>query len=246
MPLQLCGAHATEVRKTVAGKLSPAQRANQITFALKGDLKNVQISYLRAARRLAAIRDGALYRALKHATMEDYAKEELGLGRSSLFRYLQIYDWVRKAHAGWLAKHPKGFIPDLAEAGELMWIENALENSHLAPEMRAALEGMRKKALAGKLTESEFEKFRRQGEKHRDSLTAIAASARALRRRLAALPGAPPALLAELDAFLDHLKSASGAVAKTIRFANTGGKRLREAARKSPIGRTRRTRRRRA
>jgi hypothetical protein len=28
---------------------------------------------------------------------------------------LQIHDWVLKAHAGWLEKHPKGFIPDLAE-----------------------------------------------------------------------------------------------------------------------------------
>ena len=226
-------------------KLSPAQRANQITFVLKGDLKNVQIAYLRAGSRLAKIRDEQLYRALKYPTIEDYARAELGLGRSSLFRYLQIHDWVLEAHAGWLAKHPKGFIPDLAEAGELMWIENALENPHIDDVMRAALEAMRRKALAGKLTESEFEKFRCQGEKRRDSLTAVAASARSLRRRLAALPNVPATLLGELDAFLDHLKAASGAVAGAIRLANAGGKRLRAAARKSPIGRTRRTERRR-
>jgi hypothetical protein len=29
--------------------ISPAQRANQITFILKGHLKNVQVSYIRAA-----------------------------------------------------------------------------------------------------------------------------------------------------------------------------------------------------
>jgi len=36
-----------------AKKISPAQRANQITFFLKGDLKNLQVAYLRAGAKLA-------------------------------------------------------------------------------------------------------------------------------------------------------------------------------------------------
>jgi len=37
------------------GSLSPAQIANQITFRLKGDLKNAQIAYIRAAQLLARV-----------------------------------------------------------------------------------------------------------------------------------------------------------------------------------------------
>jgi len=206
--------------------LSPAQRANQITFALKGDLKNVQISYLRAGSRLAKIRDEKLYRALKYDTIEDYAKEELGLKRSSCFRYLQIHDWVAKSHPRWLAKHPKGFIPELTDASELMWIEHELENEHLGAETRAALEKMEKKALAGKLTQNEFEKFRKQGEERHDTLGAIAASLVAIRRRATALGDFPPAALSELDVLLNLLKSASGALARAVASANAGGKRL--------------------
>jgi hypothetical protein len=218
----------------MSGKLSPAQRANQITFVLKGDLKNVQISYLRAGSRLAKMRDEKLYRALKYKTIEDYAKEELGLKRSSVFRYLQIYDWVWTSHRGWLAKHPKGFIPELTDAGELMWIEEALENLHLGAETRAALEAMRKKALAGKLTQDEFEEFRRQGEQRHDTLGAIAASLRSIRRRATALGDFPPAALRELDVLLDLLKSVSGALARAVRSANAGGKRLTAVGRRSP------------
>src|SRR5437899_2696384 len=53
----------------MARKVSPAQRANQMTFLLKGYLKNVQ-----------------------HDGMESYAQERLGLRRAALYRYLQIYD----------------------------------------------------------------------------------------------------------------------------------------------------------
>src|SRR5689334_19240951 len=96
--------------------LSPAQRANQITFVLKGHLKNAQIAYLRAASMLAKIRDERLYAALKFRTLEDYAEDQLGLQRASLYRYLQIYEWARDHHPRWLAKHPEGFIPQLTDA----------------------------------------------------------------------------------------------------------------------------------
>jgi len=94
----------------VPRSLSPAQRAVQITFVLKGHLKNIQLAYLRAAALLARMRDEKLYRALKHESLEDYADVRLGLQRAALYRYLQIYDWVREFHPAWLARRPKGFI----------------------------------------------------------------------------------------------------------------------------------------
>src|ERR1041385_3316947 len=111
-------------------KLSPAQRANQITYFLKGDLKRIQVAYLRIGAKLATIRDEKLYRALKHDTLEDYAEKRLGLRRAALYSYLQIYDWVRKKHREWLAKHPKGFIPELSDVYGLKWIEDQLEDEH--------------------------------------------------------------------------------------------------------------------
>jgi hypothetical protein len=219
-------------------KISPAQRALQIIFVLKGDLKNVQMSYIRAGAKLAKIRDEKLWRALKHDSLESCAQARLGLGRSSLYRYLKIYDWIRKSHRGWLAKHPKGFIPELTEAYDLIWIEEQLEDEHLAPAMRKELEALRQKGLSGKLTQSELEEFRERGRKHRDSLTAVSASLRGIRGRLAALP-VSPALLQELDVFLEHLKSVSGAVARAARPANAGGIRVVGVGRKSPSAGTR-------
>ena len=208
----------------------------QITFVLKGHLKNVQLSYLRAGALLAKMRDERLFGALKYDSMESYAAESLGLQRASLYRYLQIYDWVRGRHREWLAKHPKGFIPELSDAHALMWIEARLEDGHLGPETRRELEALRRKALAGKLSKREIDEFRARGRKRRDSLAAIAASLRAIRRRLAVLPDLSPGVLADFDRFLDHVKSASGAVARIARLGNAGGIRLAAIGRKSLPG----------
>ena len=81
---------------------SPAQRAVQITFVLKGHLKNVQVAYIRVAALLAKVRDDKLYRALGHATMDDYAAARLGLQHAQLYRYLAVYDWIREFHRPWL------------------------------------------------------------------------------------------------------------------------------------------------
>src|SRR5881409_2752596 len=99
---------------------SPAQRAVQITFVLKGHLKNVQVAYIRVAALLARVRDEKLYRALGHATMDDYAAVRLGLQHAQLYRYLAVYDWIREFHHPWLARRPKGFIPELTDAQALM------------------------------------------------------------------------------------------------------------------------------
>src|ERR1700758_38774 len=129
----------------MARPITPAQRAAQITFVLKGYLKNMQVSYIRAAALLAKVRDEKLYRALKHDSMESYAAERLGLQRTSLYRYLQIHDRLRRPHREWLATHPKGFIPELSDAYGLMWIEDQLEHADLEPQARVELEALRKK-----------------------------------------------------------------------------------------------------
>jgi len=107
-----------------------------------------------------------------------------------------------------------------------MWIEERLEDERLGPETRKELEALRRKALEGKLTKDDIERFKKRGEHRRDSLTAVAASLRAIRRRAAALADFPPSLLRDLDAMLDRLKSASGTVARAARLANVRGMRI--------------------
>ena len=221
------------LRRSMASEPSPAQRAVQITFVLKGHLKNVQISYIRAAALLAKVRDEGLYRALKHDSMESYAAERLGLQRAALYRYLQIHDWIRRSHREWLAQHPKGFIPELSDAYALMWIEERLEDTALEPQTHAELEALRQKALAGKLTKRELDEFRARGKKRHDTLRALAAS---LRRRAAAFATLPPGVLADLDPALDRLNAASGALARAVWLANAGGIRLAAIGRKSLPG----------
>jgi hypothetical protein len=51
----------------VKRKLSAAQVVKQVTFLLKGHLKNAQFSYLRAAALLARVRDENISRAPKYA-----------------------------------------------------------------------------------------------------------------------------------------------------------------------------------
>ncbi len=130
---------------------------------------------------------------------------------------------LHESHRGWLAKHPKGFIPELTDASGLKWIEERLEDEHLGAETRTELEVLRRKALEGKLTDRELKEFRNRGRKRHDTLGAIAASLRAIRRRAAGVGEFPPAALRELDTLLDLLKSASGALARALRPANARG-----------------------
>jgi hypothetical protein len=84
----------------MARKPTPAQRAVQLTFVLKGHLKNAQLSYLRVAAGLAQIRGERLYAALKHDSLESYAAARLGLGCASVYRYMQQRAERRRVGAG--------------------------------------------------------------------------------------------------------------------------------------------------
>jgi hypothetical protein len=210
--------------------LSPAQRANQITFVLKGHLKNVQLSYLRVGAGLAQIRDQRLYAALKYDSLESYAKARLGLGRAAVYRYMQIHDWVRQFHPAWLAKKPKGFIPELTDCYALMWIERKLAAGGLGDAKRAELEKLRKKALAGQLSDDEFERVRRGAHGEKTPLEEVLSSLRAARRRAKAVPGFPQSVLDEIDALVARVAALADATKEVAKLVLRKGAARRAAA----------------
>lgn len=175
------------------------QDALQTTWLLKGNLKNAQLSYLRVGVLLAKVRDKKLYEALGHVDMDAYAQARLSLGRSSLYNYLRIHDWVAQSHPAWIQPKPKGFIPDLSDIGDLMWIESELARSKVSDSRRATLEELRQKGLEGKLSRSETQKLRRKENTVESGLKKVISQLRLIRRRSAQLANMPPEALAHLD-----------------------------------------------
>jgi hypothetical protein len=195
-------------KKTPATAANPAQTALEVTWTLKRHLKNEQIAYIRVGSLLARVRDEKLYAALHHPDIESYAAERLHLARASLYRYLQVRDWIAQFHKEWLEPKPAGVIPDLADVSDLIWIENELAKHGLAPAKRAALEELRRKALDGSLRAGELAAYRRQGHHSVDSLRAFLSRLRALRRYGTKLQKMPPEVLADLDAAIEVLQNA--------------------------------------
>ena len=198
---------------TVTAPKDVVQEALEITWTLKGHLKNAQISYIRVGTLLAKVRDQKLYEALKHPDMESYAKQRLRLGRASLYRYLQVHDWVQQFHKEWLEPKPKGFIPDLTDAADLIWIEHELTQPDLDPKRRAALEDLRARGLAGELKDGEVAAFRRAGNPD-GGLKSFLSSLCSLRQRGAGLEKMPRDALSDLDAAIDSIGQALSAAAR--------------------------------
>jgi hypothetical protein len=142
-----------------AKPITPVQEALQITWRLKGNLKSARIAYLKIGALLVQVRDKKLYAELKHPDMEDYAEKRLQLGRSSLYKYLQVYDWVSKFYPEWLQPKPKGFIPELYDVADLMEIEDRLNGKNLSPQKRAKLQTLKGKALSGELKTAELKEL---------------------------------------------------------------------------------------
>ena len=183
------------------------QEALQVTWRLKGDLKNAQLAYLRVGISLARVRDEKLYAALKHPDIESYAEQRLHLGRASLYRYLQVYDWAAASHPEWLQPRPKGFIPSLADATGLIWIEGQLARKGLDPKRRAALEALHQKGLDGSLTQKELNDFRRKGRPDGSGLKAYLSALRLIRKRGEQLPNLPAEVLSHLDSAIGVLEN---------------------------------------
>jgi hypothetical protein len=198
-------ARAAKPKAGVKAALSPGQVAWQMTWRLKGDLKRVQRAYLRIGEQLAAIRDQKRYADLGHPDMESYAAERLGLGRASLYRYLQVYVWAAKKHPDWLKDSVKGAIPDLSDTVGLMWIDAQLDAPGLDPARQAALLKLREKALKGTLKQAEFNAFRRQGRPAADATQAYLKKLRNCRRAGARLKTLAPEILKLLDQAIEML-----------------------------------------
>ncbi len=193
------------VAKTKSPLQEKVQNALQTTWLLKGHLKNAQIAYIRVGVGLAKVRDEKLYEALHHPDLEDYAARRLNLGRASLYRYLQVHDWIKAYHKEWLEAKPKGFIPDLADVADLIWIEKELAKQNLSKEKKSALEKLKEKALSGELRYGDLGKLKRRGHHGDDGLKAFLARFRRLRNQGAGLKTMPADIVSDMDATIEKL-----------------------------------------
>lgn len=191
--------------------LTLCQIATRLTWKLKGDLKNLQKSYLRAAGQLARVRDERLWAEMKnprHPDIEDYALKRLGLKRASLYRYLAAWDWVSKSHPEWLAPGFKGTIPDMADILDLIWIDKELKRSNLSEKKSTALTNLQKKAEAGQLKKGELGKLRKQVNRNaEESVKSILSDLRSLRRRADQAHTLSDKVLSAFDALIDLVES---------------------------------------
>ncbi len=194
----------------LGGRAQPkVQNALQTTWLLKGHLKNAQISYIRVGIGLAKVRDEKLYEVLHHPDLEDYAARRLNLGRASLYRYLQVHDWIKIYHKEWLLPKPQGFIPDLADVADLIWIEKELVKKNLSAEKKEALRELHEKAMEGSLRETDLRRFRKIGRKQsEENLRAFLSKLRALRRSGTKIRTMPPEVISEMDSAIEILVNA--------------------------------------
>lgn len=174
------------------------QEALEYSFLLNGGIKSHRIAFLRLGRLLAYVRDMKLYVKLKHPNIEEYAWEHLRLNKSSLYRYLNAYDWVFKNHSAWLLPKPKGFIPDVTRIDFLRWLTAELAKTNLSEQTRAELKALEAKALEGRLTDEEIRDYR-HSKRRTDGLVAFLSTLRSVRKRGALLKGMPREALSSLD-----------------------------------------------
>lgn len=187
-------------------KQETVQEALQVTWVLKGQLKSARMSYLRIGAMLVRVRDEKLFTALNHPDLEDYAEKRLKLGRSSLYQYVRVYDWVKASHPEWLEKKPEGFIPELTDVADLIWIENELKRADLSAKDRTELQNLRDKGLAGELRQDELQNWRNKGRKP-DTVRSYLNKFRSLRTRCARIVGMPTEVIKCLDDAIDILQN---------------------------------------
>ena len=162
-------------------------------------------------------------------SLENYAFQRLGLGRSSLYHYLQVHDWLRDYHPASLERRPKGFIPEISDIGILVWIERRLRRPNVAEPLRKELEALRTKALAGKLTEREFREFRDRIRHKTEPLRVLLGRLRSIRRLAVAIPKVPAATIAAIEAAIRATEASLKAADKVVSIASV--RRLRSATR---------------
>ena len=160
---------------------------------------------LRTGTMLARVRDEKLYLALGHPDVEDYADKRLQLGRSSLYRYLQIHDWVLKNHPGWLQKKPEGFIPDMNDVAILIGIDRDLSKKNVSPQKRKKLDDLKNKVMTQGSKRSELAKIRTGNGSDINSLKSFLEEMQKLRSKGGKLSGLPEEVITYLDAAIGVL-----------------------------------------
>jgi hypothetical protein len=191
-----------------AASKEEVQKALEFTWALKGHIRAAAKQYLRVAQEIARARDEKIYEVLKNPTLEDYAEKRLGLSERSMYRYLQIYDWVLECHKQWLEPGNKDRIPDLAEVPDLIWLEKQLRRSDLDPETRAKLQDAYRRGLDGKLDRKEVRDLRRHQHKGKEGLKSALSMLRRDRKRCGELADVPSEVITHLDEAIEDLINA--------------------------------------
>lgn len=149
-----------------------------------------------------------MFTTLGHPGIEDYAEKRLNLGRASLYQYISVYDWVKTSHAEWLIKHPKGFIPDLSDVADLMWIEKKLADKTLNSETRVRLQELRTKGLTGKLRQRDLRDFRKKSEPQVNALKLYLTALFGIRRRGMKLRDMPEEAITKLTGAIEIIQNA--------------------------------------
>ena len=140
--------------------------------------------------------------------MIDYAAKQLRLSPKSLYRYLQVYDWVLKNHPSWLKPKTKDKIPDLNDVVDLIGIDKDLANKRLAPKKKEALEALKEKAEKGDLKKGELGALRkRTNNSTKDATAGIVRILRTARRRLKALKTSDPEWVVQLDKLIGMIEN---------------------------------------
>ncbi len=197
----------------VAASSTRQQTALSVTREIQKNLVIMKKAFLRVVVLLGQVRDEKLYTELGHATIEAYAKAQLGLKRSALSKYLRVYDGLRQSHPAWLKPGAKVKLADLDDADGLIWIEKQLERKNLPATDKTALQGLGKKAREGTLLRSELRAYKAHGDKiaHGKKTAggnrAFLSKLRRLREYGARLAGLPEGVIAHLEAAIGLLKN---------------------------------------
>lgn len=183
--------------------------AEEITGYLKGALQAARIAHIFVGRLLARVRDNKLYAEMGHPDLETYCRQRLQLGKTSLYNYLRVFDWVAKNHPEWLEPGPTTFIPDLADLVDLIWVEKELEKPELGKTARTSLETLKGKALSGSLKQKDLPAFRQHTRNTKDDgRKNILSRLQALRTDCAKMAGIPHEVVSNLDEAIALLKNA--------------------------------------
>ena len=180
----------------------------QVTELLKMALQANRVSTLTVGMLLAQVRDGKLFATMGHATLEHYARERVKLGKSSLYYYLQAYDFAASDHPEWLNPGPDTFIPDLTDILGLVWIKMELAKPNVDAGTKTELETLKDKALKGEMKASDWKAFRARSQVPEKELQRFLNKMRKLREEGTQLEAMPSEIVPGLDDLIAILRNA--------------------------------------